>query len=106
LTTVRVVLPSGGQQVTEWVYGVTTSGGSGLNSNDLVKEVRYPDPSTGASSSSSKDVLTVNALGQAISDGSGPTGRSFFVFPLLGLAVLVVTVEKDFVGIGQGPLIG
>ena len=30
-----------------------------------------------------------------ISDGSGPTGRSFFVFPLLGLAVLVVTVEKD-----------
>jgi len=66
LTTVRVVLPSDGQQVTEWVYGVTTSGGSGLNSNDLVKEVRYPDPSTGASSSSSKDVLTVNALGQAL----------------------------------------
>ena len=56
LTTVRVVLPSGGQQVTEWVHGVTTSGGSGLNSNDLVKEVRYPAPSTGASSSSSKDV--------------------------------------------------
>jgi RHS repeat-associated protein len=52
--------------VTEWVYGVTTSGGSGLNSNDLVKEVRYPDPSTGASSSSSKDVLTVNALGQPL----------------------------------------
>ena len=66
LTTVRVVLPSDGQQVTEWAYGVTTSGGSGLNSNDLVKEVRYPDPSTGASSSSSKDVLTVNALGQAL----------------------------------------
>ena len=48
------------------MYGVTISGGSGLNSNDLVKEVRYPDPSTGASSSSSKDVLTVNALGQAL----------------------------------------
>jgi len=63
---VRVVLPSGGQKVTEWVYGVTTAGGSGLNSNDLVKEVRHPDPSTGASSSSSKDVLTVNALGQAL----------------------------------------
>ena len=29
-----------------------------------------------------------------ISDGSGPTSRSFLVFPLLGLAVLVVTVEK------------
>ena len=30
-----------------------------------------------------------------ISDGSCPTGRSFLVFPLLGLAVLVVTVEKN-----------
>ena len=61
-----IVLASSGQQVTEWVYGVTISGGSGLNSNDLVKEVRYPDPSTGASSSSFKDVLTVNALGQPL----------------------------------------
>ena len=66
LTTMKLVLPSSGQQVTEWVYGVTTAGGSGLNSNDLVREVRYPDPSTSASSSSSKDVLTVNALGQAL----------------------------------------
>ena len=41
-----------------------------------------------------------------VSGGGGPTGHSFFVFPLLGLAVLVVTVEKDLVGIGQGPLIG
>ena len=29
-----------------------------------------------------------------ISDGSCPTVRSFFVFPLLGLAVLLVTVQK------------
>ena len=41
-----------------------------------------------------------------ISDGSCPTGRSFLVFPLLGWAVLEVTVEKDLVGIGQGPLVG
>ncbi len=40
-----------------------------------------------------------------IGDGGGPTGHSFFAFPLLGLAVLVVTVEKYPVGIGQGPLI-
>ena len=40
LTTVKVVLPSSGQQVTEWVYGVTTAGGSGLNSNDLVVSVK------------------------------------------------------------------
>ena len=41
-----------------------------------------------------------------LSGGGGPTSRSFLVFPLLGLAVLVVTIEKDLVGIGQGPLIG
>ena len=41
-----------------------------------------------------------------ISGGGCTTSRSFLVFPLLGLAVLVVTVEKDFVGIGQGPLVG
>ena len=63
-TSLTVALPSGGQQTPEWVFGVTTSGGSSLNSNDLIKEVRYPDPSTGASSSTEKETITVNALGQ------------------------------------------
>lgn len=36
-----------GQQVTEWVYGVTNGGGSWLNSNRLVRVKYYPD-STGA----------------------------------------------------------
>ncbi len=65
-TSVKVNLPSSGQQTTEWVYGVTTGGGNALNSNDLIKEVRYPDPSTGASSSTDKDVITTNALGQKL----------------------------------------
>jgi len=47
-TTVKVVLPSSGQQVTEWVYGVLTGNGSPFHSIDLVKEVRYPDATTGA----------------------------------------------------------
>ncbi len=65
-TSLKVNLPSSGQQTTEWVYGVTTGGGNALNSNDLIKEVRYPDPSSGASSSSDKDVGTSNALGQKL----------------------------------------
>ena len=46
------------------------------------------------------------SLQLTLSDDGGPTGHSFFVFPLLGLAALVVTVENDLVGISQGPLIG
>ncbi len=73
ITSLKVDLPSSGQQVTEWVYGVTTGGGNAINSNDLVKEVRYPDPSTGASSSTDKDLITSNALGQkmTVSDRNG-----------------------------------
>jgi len=71
----KLLLPSSGQQVTEWVYGVTTGSGSTLNSNDLVKEVRYPDATTGASSSTDKDTITVNALGQklTVTDRNGNT---------------------------------
>ncbi len=74
-TSLTVALPSGGQQTTEWIYGVTTSGGSSLNSNDLIKEVRYPDPSTGISSSTEKETITVNALGQklTVTDRNGTT---------------------------------
>jgi RHS repeat-associated protein len=36
-----------GQQVTEWVYGVTDGGGSFINSNRLVRSKYYPD-TTGA----------------------------------------------------------
>ena len=31
-------------QITQYVYGVTTAGGSAINSNDLLAEVRHPDP--------------------------------------------------------------
>ncbi len=37
-----------------------------------------------------------------LSDGGGPTCYSFLVFPPLGLAVLVVMVEKDLVRIALG----
>src|SRR5207248_2943666 len=57
-------LPGGAYQKTQWVYGVTTSGGSDVNSNELLAAVRYPDLSTGSPSTSLQETYTVNALGQ------------------------------------------
>jgi RHS repeat-associated protein len=60
--TLKVDLPGSGQQTTQWVYGVTGA----QYSNDILKEVDYPDPSTGAPSLTDKDQYTVNALGQVV----------------------------------------
>src|SRR5205823_2605885 len=56
--------PGGGYQKTQYVYGVTTSGGSAVTSNDVLTAVQHPDPSTGAPSSSQQESYLVNALGQ------------------------------------------
>jgi RHS repeat-associated protein len=66
MTTLTAKLTGGGVQTTEWIYGVTTGGGSTITSNDISVETRWPDPSTGASSSSQKDLITINALGQTL----------------------------------------
>jgi RHS repeat-associated protein len=57
-------LPGGGAQTTEYVYGVTTTGGSMVNSNLLLAAIKYPDKITGQPSDAEKDTFTVNALGQ------------------------------------------
>ncbi|MCI0463316.1 MAG: hypothetical protein L0Z62_40735, partial [Gemmataceae bacterium] len=87
LLTVSAVLPDGGVQRTQYVYGVTTSGGSGVNSNDLLAEVRHPDKSTGLPSTSEKDVSTVNALGQTrtVTDRNGNVHT--YTYDVLGRVV-------------------
>jgi RHS repeat-associated protein len=62
-------------QTTEYVYGVTTAGGHGINSNDVVGKTRWPDPSTGASSTGQQETVLVNALGQPLvtTDRNGNT---------------------------------
>ena len=111
-TSLTVELPSSGQQTTEWVFGVTTSGGSGLNSNDMIKEVRYPDPSTGASSSTDKDTITVNALGQklTVTDRNGTTHTYTYDVLARQIADAVTTLGSGVDGTvrrittGYGPL--
>lgn len=62
--TVKAHLTGGAYQTTEFVYGVTTAGGGGVNSNDLLGEMRYPDKSSGDPSTSEKEVYSYNALGE------------------------------------------
>jgi RHS repeat-associated protein len=64
--TVQAYQPGGGYQRTAYVYGVTTAGGSGVNSNDILAAVQHPDPATGNPSASQQDSYLVNALGQTI----------------------------------------
>jgi RHS repeat-associated protein len=75
MTSLTAKLTGGGGQTTEWVYGVTQSGGSGLDSNDVVGKTRWPDPSTGSASSGQQETVLVNALGQPLvtTDRNGNT---------------------------------
>lgn len=62
MTSLTAKLTGGGGQTTEWVYGVS----SGVYSNDIVGETRWPDASTGSASGSEDEDVTVNALGETI----------------------------------------
>jgi RHS repeat-associated protein len=57
------------------VPGVSPATGSGIASNDILAETRYPDPVTGQPSAAERDVNTTNALGERTSftDRAGTT---------------------------------
>ena len=84
LLTVTAVLPGSAVQTTQYLYGVTTGSGSGVNSNDIRAAMRYPDPTTGLPSSSEQETYTVNALGQALTatDRNGTTHS--YTYDVLG----------------------
>ena len=52
MLTLQADLVSGGYQKTQWVYGTSTSTGDVVNSNDILKQVRWPDPTSGNPSTS------------------------------------------------------
>ena len=112
MTSLTARLAGGGSQTTQWVYGVNTAGGSAINSNDAVGETRWPDPATGAASASEKDVVAVNALGQAVAttDRNGTTHAMIYdaLGRLAGDAVTLLGVGVDGavrrVGVGYDAL--
>ena len=71
-------------QVTGYVYGISPATGSGIASNDILTETRYPDPVTGQPSAAERDVYTTNALGERTSftDRAGTTRT--FTYDILG----------------------
>lgn len=60
LTSLKAWTSTTAGETTEWVYGIT----SPVVSHDLVKEMRFPDASTGAASSTEKDAYGHNQLGE------------------------------------------
>ncbi len=77
ITETAVMPPGTPSQTTASTYGVTTGGGSTINSNSLLAKTEYPDPTTGnASTSASNDVsYTVDSLGDELTmtDQNGTT---------------------------------
>jgi RHS repeat-associated protein len=64
MLTLQAIETGGASETTKWIYGVTTAGGSDINSNSVLATVQYPDPSTGSPSGTYQESYTVNALGQ------------------------------------------
>jgi RHS repeat-associated protein len=77
-TSQTAIMPSGTpSQTTAWIFGVTTTGGSTLNSNDILAKEEFPNATTGAASTSASDDIsyTVDNLGEALTmtDQNGTT---------------------------------
>src|SRR5581483_1977608 len=64
--TLSALMPSSAYQKTQFVYGVSSSTGSDIASNDLLAATKYPDPSSGNPSTSQQETYSYNALGDAI----------------------------------------
>ena len=75
--TMTAALPGGTFQTTAYVYGVTTAGGSAVNSNDLLAKTEYPDATTGSASTAAADDVSYayDALGEPLTmtDQNGTT---------------------------------
>jgi YD repeat-containing protein len=66
MTSLTAELTGGAGQTTAWIYGVSQTSSSDLDSNDIVGTTEYPDPTTGLASSGQEETTTVNALGQTL----------------------------------------
>jgi RHS repeat-associated protein len=99
-TSQTAVMPSGTpNQTTAWVYGVTTTAGSTLDSNDLLAKEEFPDATTGDASTSASDGIsyTYDNLGETIgsTDQNGTTQA-------IGLDVLGRPISDSITTLGSG----
>jgi hypothetical protein len=84
MLTLQADLAGGSHQKTQFVYGVTSSGGSDITSNDILAATKYPDPSTGEPSTSQQETYTMNALGQQKTNTDRNGNVHTYTFDVLG----------------------
>ena len=96
--TLQAVETGGASQTTQWVYGVTTAGGSDINSNDMLDTVEYPDPSTGSPSAAYAEVYTVDALGENLTYQDRAGNIHSYSYDILGrqMADAITTLASGF----------
>ena len=88
-------LTGGGVQTTEYVYGVTIANGNSINSNDIVGATKWPDPTTGLSSTSEQETATVNALGQTLTSTDRNGNTHSLGYDVLGRVVTDTVMSLD-----------
>jgi RHS repeat-associated protein len=84
MLTLQADLASSAYQQTKFIYGVTTSGGSNVNSNDILGSMQYPDKTSGNPSSSEQETYQVNALGQRTSFTDRNGNVHSYLYDMLG----------------------
>ena len=84
MTSLTSVQPGGTNQTTAWVFGVTTSNGTAFDSNDIVFATEYPNPTTGAASSSQETTVTVDAQGKTLTTTDRDGNTHTFSFDAVG----------------------
>jgi RHS repeat-associated protein len=83
------VMPSGEtSEETQYVYAATTSGGSNVDSNDLLSATKYPDLTTGEAPSGQQETYTYNTLGQETGFADRDGNVHGYSFDLLGRKTL------------------
>jgi RHS repeat-associated protein len=108
VTSMTAVMPTGEtSEETQYIYGVTTSGGSNITSNDLLAATDYPNLSTGVASSGQQESYTYNALGQKTTYTDRDGDVHSYSYDVLGRETLdaVTTVGSDVIsvtGLAQG----
>lgn len=77
-------------QTTQYDYGVGTTTGTDLFSNDLIKEVQYPDPSSGAAGTARQDLVltTYDLLGEVLTQSDQNQTTHSYSYDVLGRLTL------------------
>jgi YD repeat-containing protein len=84
MLTYQADLVGGAYEQTKYIYNATTASGSGINSNDILSSMQYPDKTSGNPSSSEQETYTVNGVGQSLTSTDRNGNVHSNVYDVLG----------------------